>query len=170
MPNPAGTSRWTCQPSSQPPFGGELWSVAPHIPHGDTKRHGSRHRCTRGPPPWSRQSKAAVGRRPLEGHWLAAVWACGADAVLSHGDAAAHWGLAPAHGRLIHVTAPSTSGRAPDRTRIKLHRVGTLRASAFERDRERDQHLTLAGYTVVRFTYKQVTRQRHAVADRIRRL
>ncbi len=42
--------------------------------------------------------------------------------------------------------------------------------SAFERDRERDQHLTLAGYTVVRFTYMQVTRQRRAVADRIRRL
>ena len=42
--------------------------------------------------------------------------------------------------------------------------------SAFERDRDRDQQLTLAGYTVVRFTYKQVTRQRQAVADRIRRL
>ena len=42
--------------------------------------------------------------------------------------------------------------------------------SAFERDRERDQLLTLAGYTVVRFTHKQVTRQRQAVADRIRRL
>jgi very-short-patch-repair endonuclease len=42
--------------------------------------------------------------------------------------------------------------------------------SAFERDRERDQQLTLAGYTVVRFTHMQVTRQRQAVADRIRRL
>jgi very-short-patch-repair endonuclease len=42
--------------------------------------------------------------------------------------------------------------------------------SAFERDRERDQQLTLAGYTVVRFTYNQITRQRQAVADRIRRL
>jgi very-short-patch-repair endonuclease len=222
--------------------------------------------------------------------------------VLSHGDAAAHWGLMPTHGRLIHVTKPSTAGSDPDRTRIKLHRVGTLRPwectltkemptttvartlldlsphlrpramedaiahanrlglfdllavrrcldehprqhgapalrrlldaltgtgaadlrsmlevlllqlsddhqlpapvanaqiegfivdfswprtrliieadsytyhsmpSAFERDRERDQHLTLAGYTVVRFTHKQVTRQRKAVADRIRRL
>jgi very-short-patch-repair endonuclease len=42
--------------------------------------------------------------------------------------------------------------------------------SAFETDRERDQQLTLAGYTVVRFTYNQVARQRPAVADRIRRL
>jgi hypothetical protein len=42
--------------------------------------------------------------------------------------------------------------------------------SAFERDRERDQQLTLAGSTVVRVTYRQVTRERDAVADRIRRL
>jgi very-short-patch-repair endonuclease len=42
--------------------------------------------------------------------------------------------------------------------------------STFERDRERDQQLTLAGYIIVRFTHKQVTRQRRAVADRIRRL
>jgi very-short-patch-repair endonuclease len=42
--------------------------------------------------------------------------------------------------------------------------------SAFERDRERDQQLILAGYTVVRFTHHQVTRKRKAVADRVRRL
>jgi hypothetical protein len=42
--------------------------------------------------------------------------------------------------------------------------------SAFERDRERDQHLTLAGYTVVRFTYTQVTRQPALVRRRLRRL
>jgi hypothetical protein len=42
--------------------------------------------------------------------------------------------------------------------------------STFETDRERDQQLTLAGYTVVRFTYKQVTRQPKAVVDRVRRL
>jgi very-short-patch-repair endonuclease len=243
----------------------------------------------------------AVGHAELrrEGRWLAAVWACGKPAVLSHGDAAAHWGLMPARGRLIHVTKPSTAGRDPDPRRIKLHRVGTLRPwectvteelptttvartlldlsphlrpramedtiahavrlelfdllavrrcldehprqhgapalrrlldalagtdaadlrsmlevlllqlsddhqfpephanaqvegftvdfywphkrliieadsytyhsmpSAFERDRDRDQQLTLAGYTVVRFTHQQVTRQRQAVAERI---
>jgi very-short-patch-repair endonuclease len=42
--------------------------------------------------------------------------------------------------------------------------------AAFERDRERDQRLTLAGYTVVRFTYNQVTQTPEAVAHRIRRL
>jgi very-short-patch-repair endonuclease len=246
----------------------------------------------------------AVGHAALrrEGHWLAAVWASGAKAVLSHADAAAHWGLMPSRGRLIHVTTPSRSGRDPDSTQIRLHRVGTLRPweralnegipttsvartlldlsptlrpramedviahadrlglfdllaarrclsehprqhgapalrrlldtlegigaadlrsmlevlllqladdhdlprptanarvagflvdfywppqkliveadsytyhsmpSAFERDRERDQQLTLAGYTVVRFTYNQVTRQPEAVAHRVRRL
>jgi hypothetical protein len=42
--------------------------------------------------------------------------------------------------------------------------------TSFERDRTRDQDLTLAGYTVVRFTYKQVTETPNAVAHRIRRL
>jgi hypothetical protein len=72
----------------------------------------------------------AVGHRALtrEGRWLAAVAACGRRAVLSHGDAAAHWGLMPVRGRLIHVTTPSRSGRDPDRSRIRLHRTGTLRA------------------------------------------
>jgi hypothetical protein len=253
-----------------------------------------------------RQYKAvyAIGHPLLtrEGRWRAAVLAGGTTAALSHWDAAAHWGLMPARGRLIHVSKPSLSGRDPDRSRIRLHRVGTLRAwectvtdeipsttvartlldlsphlrprvmedviaqanrldlfdllavrrcldehprqhgapalrhvldalrgtdaadlrsilevlllqladdyhlpepvanaqiegftvdfywpakrliieadsytyhsmpSAFERDRERDQQLTLAGYTVVRFTYNQITRQRQAVATRIRRL
>jgi Protein of unknown function (DUF559) len=246
----------------------------------------------------------AVGHTELrrEGQWLAAVWASGPEAVLSHADAGALWGLMPTRGTLIHVSTPRRSGRDPDRTRIRLHRVGTLRAwertvhediptatvartlldlaavvrpraledviaqadrlgvfdlvavrrclaehrrqhgapelrrllddldgvgaaevrstleikllqlcddhglprpianvtiagflvdfhwpgtklvvetdgyayhstrTAFERDRERDQALTLAGYTVVRFTYNQVTQQPEAVAYRLRRL
>jgi predicted transcriptional regulator of viral defense system len=37
----------------------------------------------------------AVGRRELtrEGRWMAAILACGPDAVLSHGSAAALWGI-----------------------------------------------------------------------------
>jgi hypothetical protein len=237
-----------------------------------------------------------------EGRWRAAVLASGPTAVLSHADAAAHWGLMPSRGTLIHVTTSARSGRAPDPARIRLHRVGTLRAwecaltdgiptttvartlldlapalrpraledviaqsdrlglfdllgvrrclaehprqhgapalrellddlagvgaadvrsllevlvmqlcddhglpkpvanatvegflvdfswpgrkllveadgytyhstpGAFERDRERDQILTLAGYTVVRFTYNQVTREPAAVATRILQL
>jgi very-short-patch-repair endonuclease len=246
----------------------------------------------------------ALGHRQLrrEGFWLAAVWACGEGAVLSHWDAAALHDLLPPRGARIHVIRPSNAGRSPDSARIALHRVGTfqpwegrlidgipattvartlldlapklrpraledliaradrlrtidLRAvhhslqahprqpgaprlrsvvdalshraaadlrspletkllqlcddhnlptpranatiqgllvdfhwpgtnlivetdgyayhstpSSFERDRERDQQLTLAGYTVVRFTYNQVTRTPEAVADRLRRL
>lgn len=62
-----------------------------------------------------------------EGRWMAAVLACGEGAVLSHFDAAAHHDLLANRGSRIHVTRPSTSGRAPDPRRIALHRVGTLR-------------------------------------------
>jgi hypothetical protein len=39
----------------------------------------------------------AVGRRELtrEGRWMATVLACRRDAVLSHGSAAALWGIGP---------------------------------------------------------------------------
>jgi very-short-patch-repair endonuclease len=42
--------------------------------------------------------------------------------------------------------------------------------AAFERDRERDQLLTLARYTVVRVTYRQVSRRRAELAKRLLRL
>lgn len=41
---------------------------------------------------------------------------------------------------------------------------------AFEHDRLRDQHLTLAGYTVVRFTWRQVTRDHERVLRTTRNL
>jgi very-short-patch-repair endonuclease len=41
---------------------------------------------------------------------------------------------------------------------------------AFERDRRRDQRLQLAGYRVVRFTWRQVARHGAEVADTVRRL
>jgi len=45
---------------------------------------------------------------------------------------------------------------------------GTRRA--FERDRERDQRLMLAGWRVLRFTWRQVTREPDRVADTLRAL
>jgi very-short-patch-repair endonuclease len=39
--------------------------------------------------------------------------------------------------------------------------------SAFEQDRERDQRLVLAGYSVVRFTWRQITREPAQVGRRI---
>lgn len=41
---------------------------------------------------------------------------------------------------------------------------------AFEEDRERDQRLTLAGYRVVRFTWRQITREPEMVGRRIAEL
>ena len=41
---------------------------------------------------------------------------------------------------------------------------------AFERDRERDQRLMLAGWRVVRFTWRQLTREPERVAATLRAL
>lgn len=53
----------------------------------------------------------AVGHRVLSQHsrWMAAVLACGPNAVLSHWSAAALWGFRGHSGGLIHVTSPSKS-------------------------------------------------------------
>jgi hypothetical protein len=50
----------------------------------------------------------AVGHRviPKEGRWLAAVFASGMDAALSHHAAAALWGIRPYGGGAIDVTTP----------------------------------------------------------------
>jgi very-short-patch-repair endonuclease len=69
----------------------------------------------------------AVGHRGLgwEGRWLAAVFACGADAVLSHRSAAELWGLLPALARDVDVTLPEGGSRAR-RPGIRIHRSRTL--------------------------------------------
>jgi len=41
---------------------------------------------------------------------------------------------------------------------------------AFERDRKRAQRLTLAGWRVVRFTWRQITREPKRVAETLRAL
>ena len=62
----------------------------------------------------------AAGHRVLtaHGHWLAAVLACGPDAVLSHRSAAALWDLRPTTRPTIDVTAPRSRHRRPG---IDLH-------------------------------------------------
>jgi very-short-patch-repair endonuclease len=42
--------------------------------------------------------------------------------------------------------------------------------TVFESDRDRDQRLLLAGYTVARFTYTQLTREPEESARRLRGL
>src|SRR4051812_27945842 len=55
-----------------------------------------------------------------EGRWLAAVWACGDHAVLSHTSAAAFYGYYPDDADApVHVT---TTRRADSRPGIVVHR------------------------------------------------
>jgi very-short-patch-repair endonuclease len=69
----------------------------------------------------------AVGHKALSWHgrWMAAVLACGEGAVLSHGSAAALWGLLRPLEGPTHISTPSTSGRTTRRG-IHVHRCPSL--------------------------------------------
>ena len=56
----------------------------------------------------------AVGRPEVsrEGRWMAAVLAGGEGAVLSHGTAAAHWGIRPEQPGPIHISLPLSARRS----------------------------------------------------------
>jgi very-short-patch-repair endonuclease len=58
---------------------------------------------------------------PFEGRCLAAVLACGENAVLSHRSAAELWGFMPRAKGPVHVTVPASSGRR-SRPGIIVHR------------------------------------------------
>ena len=58
------------------------------------------------------------------GKFMAAVLACGPDAVLSHRSAAFLWGLVDSWEEPIDVTAPNRRGRSPDG--VAAHRDGSL--------------------------------------------
>jgi predicted transcriptional regulator of viral defense system len=74
------------------------------------------------------QGVYAVGHSLLSinGHRMAAVLACGPEAVLSHRSAAALWGIRRDGRNRIDVTAPGRRGRHPEG--IDAHRHGSLRA------------------------------------------
>lgn len=76
----------------------------------------------------------AVGHRRVsrEGRWLAAVFALGDGAVLSHVSAAALWGLRPSSSERTHVTVPTAAGR-PNRVGIVVHRSRTLAPADLDR-------------------------------------
>src|SRR4051794_13708618 len=63
----------------------------------------------------------SVGRPDLErdGHFLAAVLACGGGAALSDSSAAAHWEILTWTGGPIHVSVRASHPRRPG---IKVHR------------------------------------------------
>jgi predicted transcriptional regulator of viral defense system len=71
----------------------------------------------------------AVGHRRLrrEGFWLAAVLAVGPEAVLSHREAAALYGIRPSSRTSIDVTAPQRG--QGDMPGIKVHRTRSLDAA-----------------------------------------
>jgi predicted transcriptional regulator of viral defense system len=73
------------------------------------------------------QGVYAVGHPllPPRGGWMAAVLACGPDAVLSHRSAAGLWGLRADTRSRVDVTAPNRRGRAP--AGIDAHRDGSLK-------------------------------------------
>src|SRR5688500_491616 len=68
----------------------------------------------------------AFGRRMLgpRGFWLAAVVSCGPDVQLSHGSAAAAWGIERGQGGPIDLSIPVTQIRK--RAGLRVHRRGDL--------------------------------------------
>lgn len=76
-------------------------------------RRGAMHRV--------HQGVYAVGHLALErpARLRAALLACGEGSVISHGTAAAHWGLVERHPVLIDVTVPVEAGRKRDGIRCR---------------------------------------------------
>ena len=91
-------------------------------------REGWLHRVQRG--------VYAVGNPNLsrEGHWMAAVLACGAGAVISHGCAAVLHSISPTCPEAIHITVPVPGGRSRRRG-IVIHRSTTLTRAEVTRRR-----------------------------------
>jgi very-short-patch-repair endonuclease len=77
----------------------------------------------------------AVGHTVLvpRGRWLAAVLACGVDAVLSHAAAGALWDLRPSGATVIDVTVAGSGGRRR-RPGIRVHRARSLAGQTTVRD------------------------------------
>lgn len=84
------------------------------------------HRVARGRLHRVERGVYVLGRPELtqRGWWMAAVLGGGAGAVLSHGSAAALWGIVPASG-LPEITVPVSSGRK--RADVVVHRRPGLR-------------------------------------------
>lgn len=92
-------------------------------------RRGIEHRIARGRLRRVFTGVYAVGRPNLtqQGRWMAAVLACGEGAALTHGSAAALWGIGVERGE-IEVAVPSP---APHRPRgIRVRRRPALRSSS----------------------------------------
>lgn len=114
----------------------QLWSLA-GLQHGVVTRaqllelglgpDAIKHRIAKGRlhPLW--RGVYAVGRPEInqKGRWLAAVLSCGPDALLSHGGAAALWGLARTAAGIDVVVPEGVYRRRPG---IRVHRRSGLAA------------------------------------------
>jgi Transcriptional regulator, AbiEi antitoxin/Protein of unknown function (DUF559) len=67
-----------------------------------------------------------------EAEWMAAVLACGGDAVVSHRSGAVLWGLLWACSEPVHVSVPRVGGKAKRRG-IQVHRSSTLSSTVTTR-------------------------------------
>jgi len=83
-------------------------------------RRGRLHRVHRG--------VYAVGSPEItqQGRWMAAVLSCGEGAVLSHGSAAALWGMRRVRNSPLEVSVPRD--RRPRRPGVKVHRTSFVAA------------------------------------------
>ncbi len=108
----------------------------------------------------------AVGHSALSEHGasLAAVLACGENAVLSHASAAWLWGLLPICPPVAEVTA---RGRGHARRRIRVHRVASL--SDLDWGVQEDIPTTTVPRTMLDIAATGSTRRLERVIDRTRR-
>jgi very-short-patch-repair endonuclease len=123
------------------PSGSKLWLYAQRQ-HGVVARYqllklgysanAIEHRLAKGRLHPVRRGVYAVGRPAVDryGHWMAAVLSCGREAVLSHGSAAALWGIRPAVGE-FEVSVPLAVSR--QQRGIVVHRRPLLGAEGVTR-------------------------------------
>lgn len=73
---------------------------------------------------WRGVYAVGQGRLTQYGWWMAAVLACGPDALLSHSSAAALWGIRPYRPGPIEISVPRA--RDPPQPGIRVHRRSSL--------------------------------------------
>jgi hypothetical protein len=106
---------------------------------------------------------------------MAAVLACGRDALRSHPSGAALLDLLPTSSAFIHVTVSGHAGRQRRRRGLVVHCSRWIYSDdrtivAFERERERDIALQLAGVRVIRITERRLRERPNAVVSDLERL
>jgi very-short-patch-repair endonuclease len=126
-----------------------------------------RHRAARGKLHRVERGVYALGRPELtqRGRWMAAVLGGGTGAVLSHGSAAALWGIAAAAGP-PEITVPVSNGR--NRDGVVVHRRPGLRGeAAVERHRIPVTSLVRTMIDIARFLDRARMERAIGEADRL---